>query len=899
MNPQKKPKSLQDILKNRQQSAFGGREEEIELFQRNLRLPIEDDRHRFIFNIWGQGGVGKTTLVQKFRKIAEDAKLLTVYTDEAEKSVLEVMDRLAQQLEQQGYKLTQFSDRYKVYRQKRQELESDPEAPQGFSTFIGQTAAKTAVHFARQVPGIGLALDLVDTDAVTTQAGEWASYVAKKLTNKDEVRLVQEPIEVLTPLFVSNIYKIAEKAGISLFFDTYERTEEFLDDWLQEILEGRYGELPTNTLIIIAGRHELNKNNWAAYEGVMVRFPLEPFTEEEAKKYLSGKGITNEHIIEAILRLSSRLPLLIATLAAESPDDPNQVGDPSGTAIERFLKWIEDSKRRQVALDAAIPRSLNRDILAQLQGEEEAGELFSWLKGTPFVREHSDGWVYHNVVRSQMLRYKRMSSPQSWAELHNKLANYYKTLQNDLQLNEQKRWRDETWQAYELNVLYHRLCQSPTKYLPVALNKFLIALNNDLVFAQLWARTMVQAGNDVEAHEVRNWAEKLVEGLKAYNEGRYEVAVQMLTALLRDTNLEINYRCVALDWRSYIYCQFNEYSKALEDLTEAVRLAPQEAKYLVYRGRVHSLLNHYEEALKDFDFAIELNPNDPWALANRGSRYRQLDRYEEALKDLDRAIELNPDYLWALANRGSTYRQLERYEEALKDLNRAIELNPDYSWALSNRGVVFHQMRFSKEAFQDLDRALELNPDSAWTLAHRGLMYREMRRYEKALKDLDRALELNPDSAWTLAVRGTTYLMLERYDEAIVDCTHALDLKPEQHWCLSQRALAYRCLNQEDKAQADLNLAIESAKPQYKKDPCDWLNTIRLAFYCLAYQDKYAPVAEKLCQDALSNGVSLYLIHEAIYVLDDFLVLFPEHTGATSIRLLFQSHLKEKNTNSQ
>ncbi|KYC42816.1 hypothetical protein WA1_11860 [Scytonema hofmannii PCC 7110] len=95
MNPQNKPQSFQDIFKKRQQSAFGGREEQIKLFQQNLRLPIEDENRRFIFNIWGQGGVGKTTLVQQFRKIAVDEKLLTAYTDEAEKSVLEVMARLA------------------------------------------------------------------------------------------------------------------------------------------------------------------------------------------------------------------------------------------------------------------------------------------------------------------------------------------------------------------------------------------------------------------------------------------------------------------------------------------------------------------------------------------------------------------------------------------------------------------------------------------------------------------------------------------------------------------------------------------------------------------------------------------------------------------------------------
>lgn len=93
MNPQKKPKSLQDILKQRQRSDFVGREGQLNLFRQNLELPLEDDRRRFLFNVWGQGGVGKSTLLRQFRKIAEDGKVVTAYTDESERTLPEVMGR--------------------------------------------------------------------------------------------------------------------------------------------------------------------------------------------------------------------------------------------------------------------------------------------------------------------------------------------------------------------------------------------------------------------------------------------------------------------------------------------------------------------------------------------------------------------------------------------------------------------------------------------------------------------------------------------------------------------------------------------------------------------------------------------------------------------------------------
>ncbi|MBD2383901.1 tetratricopeptide repeat protein [Cylindrospermum sp. FACHB-282] len=922
-NSQNKPKSLQDILKQRQQSGFVGREDQVKQFRHNLELPIEDDRRRFLFNIWGQGGVGKTTLLRQFRKIAEEAKIITAYIDEAEKSVPQVMNRLAEELERQGHKLAQFTERYKVYRQKCLELETDPEAPQGFSAFVGKTVVKAGVRLGRGIPVGGAVFDFVDEDAVATQAGEWASYVAKKLTNNNEILLVQEPVEVLTPLFLQDISKVAEKIGVALFFDTYERTGEFLDNWLQEIIQGHYGAVSLNILITITGRQELDRNYWTPYEGLIVRFPLEPFTEEEAQLYLTRKGITNSRVIEVILRLAGNLPLLVAMLADAHPNDPNQVVEPSSNAVERFLKWIDEPKRRQVALDAAIPRCLNRDIVAQLRGEEEADALFSWLKETSFVNERTDGWAYHDVVKMQMLRHKRLSSPQGWADLHSKLANYYDRLGHELQLKEVKAWQDKTWQSHKLNVLYHRLCQSPQKHLPLALNEFLAALKNQRAFAQDWATTMCQAGKDADYGEVQRWGEKLTNWLKAYEEKRYSAAPEMLTTLLSDASLEDKWRVVALDWRSYIYSQSHQYSKALEDLTEAIKLAPEKAEYLTVRGETYCYIQCYDEALQDFNRAIELDSNYRWAIASRGVTYRLMHRYNQALQDLNRAIELDPDDQWVLAHRGVTYCWMQRYNESLQDLNRAIELDPNYQWAIASRGDTYRRMQRYNESLQDLNRAIELNtnyqwtpatgfrgfiyrqmqryneapqgldgniefnPNYQWVLARRGFIYRQMQRYNEALQDLGRAVELDPKDHWSLKNRGYTYLILQQYNEALVDFNHAINLKCNDDKYLYARALAYQTLNQADKARADLAVAIKLAKQHYEQDHQDWHNTFNLALYYLAAQ--YTQPVEKLYRYALSQGASLEGIRAAIQDLNDFLNVFPENVSAQYMRQLLQS----------
>lgn len=482
------------------QTSFIGRDAQLQAFRSALNTPCAE-RNEFIFNLSGQGGIGKTTLLKQFRKIAEAAKQAVAYVNEGAESnrvdnVPEALDRLAADLETQGHTFAAFRERYKVYRQKRQELETDPDAPQGFVAGLGRVVAKAGLGAAKSIPGSGAVLDFVDTNAMADKTGEFAAFVARKLTNKDEVQLVNEPIEVLTPLFLADLNRLAEKQTVVLLLDTYEQTGTFLDDWVRSLLDERYGALSSNFLLAIAGRDPLNRNDWDALEEWLLRSELEPFTKDEARQYLTSKGITHEGVMQEIWGLSSNgLPLLIGMMAQAAPAHPDAITDYCEDAVERFLKWETDPAKRQMAMDAALPRVLNRDVLALLVAEADVKALFEWLKSRSFVIEHPEGWQYHSVVREQMLRYQRKVSPKGWADLHGKLATYYDQLRQRSGLETvAAAMTDETWQKYTLEWLYHSLCIAPQAQPGMALNGCLSALKHSQKLAQDWAGVMAIAG---------------------------------------------------------------------------------------------------------------------------------------------------------------------------------------------------------------------------------------------------------------------------------------------------------------------------------------------------------------------------------------------------------------------
>ena len=554
--------TLQDIIRKRQQSEFVGRGDFIRAFHDNLNLRPDDERRWHICAVSGQGGVGKTSLLQQFRKIADEAGTATASVDEFDDDILKVIATFAEQLiHATGLKASKLLDRYRDYREHRRELELDPEVPQGFPAYLGKTLVKTGIKLGRRIPAAGAVFDLIDEEAVASQAADWTAYVARKLSNRDDVQLMHEPVEVLSPLFVSDICKVAQKSPVLLIFDTYERTSDFLDPWLRDVLDGSYGNLPLNLTLVIAGRDELERNQWVPYSGIMSRHVLDPFTETEARDYLTQKGVTDERTVTTILKLTGGLPLLVATLASESPEDPGAVGEPSGTAVERFLKWVPDPTLRDAAVDVALCRSFNRDVVEVLVGEERAATVFAWLQRMPFAVEKADAWYYHQVVRSAMLRHRKRQSPQNWSALHTRMAEYYR--ERAVAAEGERESHPDGWEAAALDRVYHHLCA--TGELSAAVNGFADSLGRRPRFARRWAETVEQAGAESDRIAVEEWGAQMVTALKARNKQHKDFA-EFVTGLLAFSELNSVFKPVLYRMRGRSYRLADMFPEALEDL---------------------------------------------------------------------------------------------------------------------------------------------------------------------------------------------------------------------------------------------------------------------------------------------------------------------------------------------
>ncbi|MFF2353243.1 tetratricopeptide repeat protein [Kitasatospora sp. NPDC058115] len=816
--------SRAEAVRQRTGAQFIGRRAQLALFVDNLaRDPDPDsgpDPADFLFHVRGVGGVGKSTLLAQWREAARRAGALTALVDETDVHGVETaLTALARQLAEQAGPLREFDKAVEQYRRSLQAAaDREPEQPPGGegASLPTRMAAQAALGAASVLPGAGVVAAMANPDAVAQGAERLIAGVRQRRRGGD----VEE--SALSRAFVAELARLCDRdrdrrqgrrPWVVLFLDTWELTGRYLDGWLRETLDDAFGPLPLEVVFVLAGRDELAEREWAPWRPVLVDVPLEVFTEQEARDLMAARGVTDPLVVDAVLRMSMRLPLLVALLAAADPGAVEEVADVGADmvdqAVVRFLQWIPEQERRETVLAAALPLQLNQDLFACAVPDAEPA-AWAWLSAQPFVTGRGDFLQYHAVVRTSMVRRRRIHTPREWTAAHTRLAEHHAAARTAVEqyLPAARRGADPRWRRPLLNELYHLLCADPLAHLAVALEHTARTAGDAPDTLAPWAEMLSQAAQDSDDAELVRWARRIHTAA-----GGEQPVLETLDALA-GPGLPTRVRAWALTHRGYQYFVEDRDDDALADLDQAVAIAPDLPQALAYRGRVLNWHGHHERALADFTAALALDPEYAWALSRRGEARQLAGLAEEAMADFTAALALDPDDAWALGSRGQAHRLAGRLEEAVADLTAAILLDPEYAWALTQRGEAFRMAGRPAEAVADFTAALALDPGDAWALSSRGQAHRQTGRLDEAVADLTAALTLGPDNAWALAERGEAHRLAGRPEEAVADFTAAVALNPENAWALGSRAQAHRQAGRFDEAVADFTAAL-ALNPEY------------------------------------------------------------------------------------
>ncbi|MEU6631317.1 tetratricopeptide repeat protein [Streptomyces parvus] len=846
------------------------------LFTENLaKDPFSEEAPAdFLFHVRGVGGVGKSTLLRQWQEAARRADAITAVVDENDvHGVQQALVELVRQLEAQGGPCKEFGKAVEQFR-REQAAQAEPLPVDGEASVSSRVLTQAALGATSLIPGAGFVTAMANPDA----AAQGLDRLRSQSRSRSQRRGGRGDETGLSRAFVAELERLCRRQRwVVLFFDTWEQTAHYLDGWLLRLLDEEFGPVPANVVIVLAGRDELAERDWAPLRAHVVDVPLEVFTEAETRALLTSRGVTEPAVVEAVLQLSMGLPLLVELLSLARPntvEDLDAGGDFADVAVERFVQWITDPKKREAVRACALPPQLNEDVFHAAAGPEAEG-LWEWLCGQPFVSGRGDYKHYHAVVRASMVHQQRTHSPQGWVSAHIRLADVQAAWRGSVEerLPEAKRWEEDEWRRHRADETYHRLCAYPGTYLTAALEQLVHGAGQSVAVLRQWIETFEQAARDTTDPTLLSWAGRLQSALTSddpvlaclgvlLSHGGLSADGRSWASTYRGNHLylcdreeealaELD-RAIALNarnataWshRGEVHYWLGHFDQAVADLTTALELEPSHARTLTLRGETHYHADRYEQAIADFSNALELEPSHAWALSSRGDTHYHAGHHEQAIADLTAAIELDPTlawarrrlsdihregdhydraiaeftaaleydpaYAWALAGRGEAHQRAGRYDQAVADLTAAIELEPTYAWALASRGHTHYQADRYEQAIADLTAAIELEPTYAWALGARGEVHRTIGNYGQAASDLTAALERNPTFAWALGARGRTHHQAGRYEQAIADLTAAIELEPTYAWALATRVQVHRQAGRHEEARRDLERAAEA-----------------------------------------------------------------------------------------
>ena len=238
----------------------------------------------------------------------------------------------------------------------------------------------------------------------------------------------------------------------------------------------------------------------------------------------------------------------------------------------------------------------------------------------------------------------------------------------------------------------------------------------------------------------------------------------------------------------------NRFMEALDNIEEALKFNPTNAKIWIQKGDLLVELNRLLEAIKCYDMAINFNLGQTAAYSMKGRALMRLNKFDDALISLNMALALNPNLGLAWMNKGNAMQSTLDYNKRFLCYDKAIEVNPKLPSPWLNKGQFLLEYDIDlQQAINCFDKTLELSQSallSQAALENKAVAIAKMGNYEEALLLFDEILTMNPNSLNALVNKGITLTKLKRYDEALKYHDRALQINPTYKIAIESRKQA-------------------------------------------------------------------------------------------------------------
>lgn len=226
-----------------------------------------------------------------------------------------------------------------------------------------------------------------------------------------------------------------------------------------------------------------------------------------------------------------------------------------------------------------------------------------------------------------------------------------------------------------------------------------------------------------------------------------------------------------------VFDQLGERRRALELVTKAITIAPEDEYYYLLRAEIRRW-DDLDGRLADLETAIALDPNNPNTLTELGLVEFKRSHWSLAAAHFSSILDREPRDYGVLAYRAMANLNGGDPTAASRDFDAAMlaASGPDdfslVCWALGREGQALNW------AIKACDRAIELNGQESTYRNNRGLVRLRLGQLSEALQDYDAAVAGDDRIASHFYGRAIVRMRLGDGQGAQTDRTRALTLDP-------------------------------------------------------------------------------------------------------------------------
>ncbi|BAL93164.1 hypothetical protein AMIS_79440 [Actinoplanes missouriensis 431] len=303
---------------------------------------------------------------------------------------------------------------------------------------LRQARSRAFVGREEQVAAFGAALRDDPSAALVFYlhgpGGVGKSTLVRHLT--DQARHANRLVIELDGRFVSRSTADFEQAAQGLFdrpdavlvVDSFEHCQ-WLETWLWQRFLPRIAD---GALVVLAGR-QAPAVEWTAdpgWAGALHVAELGPLSEEQARRLLAVNGVRPESMDE-VLRFAGGNPLALSLAAAVdsaragSAQEWSPSAETLGTLIAGLIGEMPSPDHRRALEVAAQAYHTTEQLLQAALPEQDAHELFAWLRGLPFMESTAHGCHPHDAARESVVADLRWRAPDAFQAMKRRLSAEY------------------------------------------------------------------------------------------------------------------------------------------------------------------------------------------------------------------------------------------------------------------------------------------------------------------------------------------------------------------------------------------------------------------------------------------------------------------------------------------